>query len=81
MSANRSTRRDFLSWTGSVAATGLGTRLLHAAEPAATPRPNILFIMVDDTDGWDAGLRPKRQGQGAATRAAGEIEGEEVGAT
>jgi len=53
MSANMTTRRDFLKWTSSAAVTAWGTRLLAGAEPAATPRPNILFIMVDEMR-WNA---------------------------
>ncbi len=53
MSANRSTRRDFLKWTGSVAATAWGTELVSAVELAAGSRPNILFIMVDEMR-WNA---------------------------
>ncbi len=48
MTVNRSTRRGFLKWTSSAAVTALGTSLLPAAEPSAAPRPNILFIMVDE---------------------------------
>jgi arylsulfatase A len=46
-----STRRDFLKWTGSVAATPFGARRLRAAERPATPKPNIVFILTDDL-GW-----------------------------
>ena len=50
---NKSTRRDFLRWAGSAAATALGVRLLQAEEQSVTPRPNILFIMVDEMR-WNA---------------------------
>ncbi|HUV62643.1 MAG TPA: sulfatase-like hydrolase/transferase [Sedimentisphaerales bacterium] len=50
---NKSTRRDFMRWAGSVAATAFGARLLQAGEQSVMPRPNILFIMVDEMR-WDA---------------------------
>ncbi len=50
---NKSTRRDFLRWTGSVAVTALGARLLQAEEQSVSSRPNILFIMVDEMR-WNA---------------------------
>ncbi len=53
MSASRSTRREFLKWTGSVAATAWGTQLLPAAELSAVSQPNILLIMVDEMR-WNA---------------------------
>jgi len=45
------TRRDFLKWTGSVAATTCGARLLRAGERPTLPKPNIVFILADDL-GW-----------------------------
>jgi len=53
MVANRSTRRDFLKWAGSVASAALGTGLLRAGERPAVSAPNILFIMVDEMR-WNA---------------------------
>jgi len=51
MVRNKITRRDFMRRTGSAAATAFAARLLHAGEPLAIPRPNILFILTDD-QGW-----------------------------
>jgi len=51
MSARRSTRRDFLKWTGSVAATAWEAQRLPGAESLASSRPNIVVILADDL-GW-----------------------------
>lgn len=53
MTSNRSSRRDFLKWAGSVAAAASGTGLLRAGERPAVSGPNILFIMVDEMR-WNA---------------------------
>ncbi len=46
-----STRRDFMKWMGSVAATALGSRLLRASERSVISKPNIVIILADDL-GW-----------------------------
>ncbi len=51
MSANRSTRRDFLKWAGTAAVAALRGPMLQATERSAAARPNIVVILADDL-GW-----------------------------
>ena len=55
MVSNRTTRRDFIRWTGLSAATALGAGLLGAAEQSANSKPNMIFILADDIGYGDFG--------------------------
>jgi len=48
MIEKKSSRRDFMKWTGLLAVTAAGTRMLRAGGSSLESKPNIVFILADD---------------------------------